>query len=1283
MRRLNTDRQQALVPGRRRHARGPRLALALAALAFPLAVPACAQASTSYVQVGEIPGFGSPVGGVALDRSTGDVFAVDGGNAIVNKYDASGTLIASFGGPASGEGQLGQGYLSGPAGVAVDQASGDVYVADRVNNRIVKFDSSGAYMGQFNGSATPAGGFSALGSVAVDPTSGDVYVLDPGHGVVDKFDASGTPVSVFGTSGVLDGSATPASSFAFPIASSQAAAGVAVDSSGRLYVSDTEHGVVDEFSSTGEYRGQLGAGTLSAPSSLAVDAADNVFAVDSSSQSVAEFNSAGSQVAGFPANTSRTLRGMAVSGDGARLYVSALAPFFSELSAVVIFARVTLPDATTLAPPSVQQTTATLEGTVNPDGVQLTDCRFAYIDDSDFQANGYSGPGVKSAPCVPAAGSIPADHTAHGVFASLTGLAPNTVYDFRLLAANANGTGHSGDRAFRTPGPPAIDAGSATGITAIEAVLRGQVNPEGFDTSYHFEYGTTTAYGTDAPVPYADLGAGSSDQRASTPLSDLIPGTTYHFRLAAQSAQGSAKGPDNTFTTYPAPVVTSNCPNEAIRGEANSTALPDCRAYELVTPSQKDGNEIGLPKDEADAAVAVDGTHVQYATGTAGAFGDATSGITGRFLATRSAGGWTSTFVGLPTPPHPELQDLGTPVGASRDFSTIFYNTSAGLDPRDQNNSVDVYSRSADGSVSWISQNDALATAAVSSQFVGASADGSHALFQTRQPLTPGAQSLVAGNELYERVGKSTILVGVNTDGTLTSACGAIAGSAIALQGVQPNAISSDGSRVFFESPDPNGGGDPSCSPVQGGSRPVELYLRQGAVTTTEISLSQRTGSVGTPAPQGATYQGASSAGSRVFFTSPNLLTDDAVIQAGDPEALYVYDVGSGSLTFIASGSPLAAKGGRPMISDDGFHAYFVGSVPGAGPAGQNLYLWDHGQISYVSAAPAQSVSDENAPRDARMSLDGSALLFTAAQSLTSHDSHGHTEIYLYRAAKNSLVCVSCDPTNSLPPSDHSAPDLGGGSGIEDLLTAANQSVTTNGEQAFFDSPAPLVPQDTNTGANPSCLVILEQAPATGCDVYEYENGAVHLISGGTGRPSHLVGVSSDGSDVIFNTSDQLVPQDQDGGYGNLFDARINGGFKFTPPAPPCEGEACRPLAPGAPAEEMPVSLGYVGPVDQGSTGSAPRLGVTILHKTGSRSSLLLTVVIPTKGRLTISGGGLKRLSQAVARAGTYRISVSLTGDEKRLLRRVGTATLRAKLIFRPSGGGSFSATVSVAIGRR
>jgi hypothetical protein len=96
---------------------------------------------------------------------------------------------------------------------------------------------------------------------------------------------------------------------------------------------------------------------------------------------------------------------------------------------------------------------------------------------------------------------------------------------------------------------PNAETEAATGVTATSAVLNGTVNPDGVDTTYRFEYGTSTAYGTKVPIPNASAGSGTSGIKASQTLTTLLAKTTYHFRLVAESPTGTIEGSDQTLTT--------------------------------------------------------------------------------------------------------------------------------------------------------------------------------------------------------------------------------------------------------------------------------------------------------------------------------------------------------------------------------------------------------------------------------------------------------------------------------------------------------------------------------------------------------------------------------------------------------------------------------------------------------------------------------------------------------------------------------------------------------------
>jgi phosphodiesterase/alkaline phosphatase D-like protein len=134
--------------------------------------------------------------------------------------------------------------------------------------------------------------------------------------------------------------------------------------------------------------------------------------------------------------------------------------------------------------------------------------------------------------------------------------------------------------------PPEIGETWAEDVVQTEATLKAKVNPEGLDTTLKFEWGTTTSYGDASPE--SGVGSDSAEHLLSAFLDELQPATTYHYRVLATNADGTSQGPDRTITTYAPPSSETDCPNQPFRiGPA--AHLPDCRAYEMVSPIFKNG----------------------------------------------------------------------------------------------------------------------------------------------------------------------------------------------------------------------------------------------------------------------------------------------------------------------------------------------------------------------------------------------------------------------------------------------------------------------------------------------------------------------------------------------------------------------------------------------------------------------------------------------------------------------------------------------------------------------
>lgn len=129
------------------------------------------------------------------------------------------------------------------------------------------------------------------------------------------------------------------------------------------------------------------------------------------------------------------------------------------------------------------------------------------------------------------------------------------------------------------PQPPTVTTGSATGITSTAATIAGTINPNGVSTTYHFEYGTTTSYGTHAPSPDGSAGSGTTATLVSANLSGLTASTTYHYRLVAANSAGTTNGSDATFTTSVAGDIGYVGPSTSGDGSAATGEKPESKLW--------------------------------------------------------------------------------------------------------------------------------------------------------------------------------------------------------------------------------------------------------------------------------------------------------------------------------------------------------------------------------------------------------------------------------------------------------------------------------------------------------------------------------------------------------------------------------------------------------------------------------------------------------------------------------------------------------------------------------
>ncbi len=142
----------------------------------------------------------------------------------------------------------------------------------------------------------------------------------------------------------------------------------------------------------------------------------------------------------------------------------------------------------------------------------------------------------------------------------IQGLQAGTTYHYRLVASSPGATAVKGpDETFTTlPIPaPSVETGGASSVGVGSATLSGAVDPHEWDTTYLFQYGTSTAYGSSWPTVQVEMGALEGGQPVVVKVPNLLPGTTYHYRLVATNGGGTTYGQDMTFTTgeYPALAV--------------------------------------------------------------------------------------------------------------------------------------------------------------------------------------------------------------------------------------------------------------------------------------------------------------------------------------------------------------------------------------------------------------------------------------------------------------------------------------------------------------------------------------------------------------------------------------------------------------------------------------------------------------------------------------------------------------------------------------------------------
>ncbi len=616
------------------------------------------------------------------------------------------------------------------------------------------------------------------------------------------------------------------------------------------------------------------------------------------------------------------------------------------------------------------------------------------------------------------------------------------------------------------------------------------------------------------------------------------------------------------------------CSNEQVRrAEVYALALPDCRAYEQVSPVEK--NLTDAQGFGGQVWSAPSGEGVTFFTSLALPIGSG-SGEFPTYVAGRDQVREEWKYEGLlpSTNPEPFPGAGGFVITENLETSIVSVGPqgpllAAGAQPDEE----DWYIH-ANGTESY-----RFVASGEHFSFADATPDGSHIIFEDRQKLTENAQEFEGNPEatnLYEWAGGRLSLVGVLPHGEVPATGGSVAGpggpaieekeggvterelpGGAAKEFYTHDTISDNGSRIFF-------------TDVETG----QIFLRKPEVEET------------IPVSSGSAYwRAATPDGAYAFYTEGK----------GQERNLYRFNVNTQKSEALTSGT--AHVLGTLGISNDGSYVYFAAEeklASGAQMGRANLYELHVGEPPVFIADLSASVEDSSDWTDfpngsgpaqertsSRVAPEGKSVLFTSHEQLTLYDNHKEGEIYLYSVLDDGLTCVSCNPSGVLATSEAQLTDhfVQGPLNANAFLT---RNLSSEGNRAFFQTREALLPQDTNDQMD---VYEWEQEGMGSCDrasasFSKQDEGCLYLISTAqSASESYFGDASENGSNVFFFTRQPLVAQDQDQS-SDLYDAREGGGFagQNRESAVSCTGEeGCRGPSASAPIFSVPSSVTLSG----------------------------------------------------------------------------------------------------------
>jgi hypothetical protein len=656
-------------------------------------------------------------------------------------------------------------------------------------------------------------------------------------------------------------------------------------------------------------------------------------------------------------------------------------------------------------------------------------------------------------------------------------------------------------------------------------------------------------------------------------------------------------------------VNVSSCPSETEASPGFRSSLPDCRAYELVSPVYGAGS-VATRGNSGAPVVSPSGEQVMALS--FGAFAgtedlaQASLEYGAFYEFARTQAGWTAEAQEPPASLYPWAFPVAyrffSPVDPARSVWEGDPSAHPGEELEDRaferlNNSLFLLREPVGGGKARFASVGPVAAPGHEPIFSrptggveGMSDDLAHIVFTVNgeaKQFWPGDGTLeelynYGGGTIFGRFaslyeydgadGGEPVLVGVKNVGAPPWRAGAShinEGADLASDcGTGFDGISATGERVFFTAQHAEEG-------CVGGSEPAvnELYARVDGSETINIS-EPSTGAGGDceeckeSEPKPAGFAGSSEDGSRVFFTSEQKLLPGA---KGD--SLFEYDFVAAQkeqrVTLVApevtSVAEVAKDGGRVYFKATGV----LTSTPNENGeaasevAGEKLYAYDTetGEMSFVAAGEGAGSFDTTS--------DGQFVVFETATDLKgTGDRSTVNQLFEYDTETGGVARVSvgqrspggyeCEATGTPEEGYDCNGNTNVGEDAPRMVPTPGSSVSENGT-VVFTSQLALTPQ------------AVSGAPRETENVYEYRGGQVYLISPGNEAEeipyevhqerTRLFGIDESGKDVFFSTADSLVPQDTDTQF-SWYDAREDGGFPAPAATPGCSGETCQgPLA--------------------------------------------------------------------------------------------------------------------------